>query len=369
MRRFLVLFLLCVCMSASWAQPRQPISRGVLDARIAAASSLFFWNGHLWAAADHGRLTLYALDTATAAIVDSLPSLHPVVQDMEEIAQDEAFLYLADVGNNSGSRRNLHVLRYDKASLLSPQAVPDTIWFAYADQYSFEPAPMQTDFDCEALVATDSCLLLFTKQWVSHGATVYALPKTPGRYMASSVASLPVEGLVTGASLSADGSRLVLCGYSPYLQPFLFGIDGFTGRFSDSQHSWRMAFDTIVAQVEGIASADDRRYFLCSEQFSLLALRDSARLRVIDIMPQEVPSAVSPLPALPSFRLLPNPARRQVVVSGVPSGREVFLYDVAGHLLAVETATPEGCILHLDGLPAGIYRVSDGVSSLPLVAQ
>ena len=367
MKRIVIITLLFATASL-WAQSPQIQDRGVLPEGLSASSSLFFFNGRLWSANDHGRVTLYAIDTIGASIIDSLPSVSPDVVDLEAVAQDEEYLYLADVGNNAGSRRDLHILRYDKGLVMesADRVVPDTIWLSYPDQVSFESDAQNTDFDCEAVVATDTALLLFSKQWVSHRSVVYSVPKVPGRYVASAVAEIAVDGLVTDASLHVGTRRLVLCGYSSFLQPFVFVIDDFGTENLQACPMRKYSLDGVIAQTEGIATLDGEHYYVSSEAFSILGLSDSARLRMVCI-PQASTSSVVMPQTQPAFRVYPNPSSQTLNVDGVADGSIVYLLDVDGRIVMTADAEGGRCVFTLSGLLSGTYIVSDGSRSVSFI--
>ncbi len=367
MKRIVIIVLL-FATSALSAQTLQFQTLGTLDGRVGASSSLFFYDGSLWSANDHGCVTVYSIDTLNAAITDSLLTVAPRAVDLEAVAQDDEYLYLADVGNNAGTRRDLHILRYDKALVMgsAEPIVPDTIWLAYPDQQSFESAAQNTDFDCEAVVATDTALLLFSKQWVSHQSVVYSVPKVPGRYVASAVAEIPVDGLVTDASLHVGTRRLVLCGYSPFLQPFVFVIENFGTENVLACPMQKYYFDGVIAQTEGVATLDGQRYYVSSESFSILGFSDSARLRVVDIPQASTTSAVAPQ-SQPVFRVYPNPSSQTLNVVGVADGSIVYLLDIDGRIVMTADAEGERCVFTLSGLPSGTYIVSDGSCSVSFI--
>ena len=133
---------------------------GTLDPLLDNTSSLFYWEGDLWTCNDHGEVVFHALDTTTGAILRSVAT-GVMPSDMEEVAQDDAYFYLGDFGNNHEYlRTDLRVLRFLKSDLLAGRIRPDTIAFVYE---GYDPSVVKgkglptTDFDCEAMVAgTDS---------------------------------------------------------------------------------------------------------------------------------------------------------------------------------------------------------------------
>jgi hypothetical protein len=98
----------------------------------------------------------------------------------------------------------------------------DTIWFTYSNQTDFTATSgNNTNFDCEAFIVSSDSIYLFTKQWLNQQSTIYVLPKIPGTYSAQLKATIPVNGLITGANYQEEKRLITLIGYSSLLQPFL----------------------------------------------------------------------------------------------------------------------------------------------------
>ena len=181
--------------------------------------------------------------------------------DWESLTRDEqGTYYIGDCGNNESSRRDLrlHRLRPDQPNQIS------TINFTYPDQTEFPPKKKARNFDCEAIVARDGQVYLFTKdQGQERESKVYAVPTTPGDHEARLMARLPIPGQVTDAALSPDGRRLVLLGRGE-----LFILDG---------NSWadilkappRQIPLTGAGQTEGCAFKDANTLLISTEQGAL----------------------------------------------------------------------------------------------------
>src|SRR4051812_44415583 len=164
-----------------------PVTSKNLSALLTETSGLIHWNNNIWSHNDDTDNKLYAVDTATAAILQSYTLTNTINKDWEEISQDSNYVYVGDFGNNSsGNRTDLHILRVEKNSLLANAPVIDTIWFSYSNQTDFAPkAANSTDFDCEAFLVSSDSIYLFTKQWIANKTSIYAMPKIPGTYVAA----------------------------------------------------------------------------------------------------------------------------------------------------------------------------------------
>jgi hypothetical protein len=127
---------------------------------------------------------------------------------------DGASLYLGDIGDNAGSRRNIVVHRVVEPSIGDATAidvVADTLTFTYPDG----------PHDAEALLVdpVDGDLWIVTKDWsLAGGSQLY---RAPGDLAAGSTTelqhvatlSLPAATLVTAADVSPDGSVVALRAY------------------------------------------------------------------------------------------------------------------------------------------------------------
>ncbi len=238
--------------------------------QISETSGLIIWDGLLWTFNDNTDTRLYGLDTLSGEIVNEYLLEGVENKDWEEIAQDEDFIYVGDIGNNSGKRRDLHILRIDKASLRSGEASIDTIWFSYSDQKNFNPPDAnQTEFDCEAFVVSSDSIYLFTKQWLSGNTTLYAMPKQPGSYVAQKRSTFDTRGQVTGASYLEQEGVLILSGYSGLIQPFLFLFYDYQGYNFFSGVRQRVNVIIPFHQLEGVATDNGIRCYISNESSAL----------------------------------------------------------------------------------------------------
>lgn len=338
---------------------------GTLDPLLDNTSSLFYWEGDLWTCNDHGEVVFHALDTTTGAILRSVAT-GVMPSDMEEVAQDDAYFYLGDFGNNHELlRTDLRVLRFLKSDLLSGRIRPDTIAFVYE---GYDPSVVKgkgvptTDFDCEAMVAGTDSLYLFSKQWGSYQTVCYSLPKQPGTYTAYGRDTLDVQGMVTGACLLPGARMLALCGYNIICQPFVWLLYGYEDNRFFGGGQLRIDLDNgIGLQVESIATADGRHFFLTNEHFSRMGFDRPAQLLSLDLTDIITQLAVSDtggvgLPVLEEaeqWGLQPNPTTGVVEIDR--EGVElVEVMDAAGRLMM---SSQRGRQVDISGLPGGAYVV------------
>ena len=353
-----------------------PYYSNSLPTRLNGTSGLMFFDGKLYTHNDHGDKKIFQIDTTDGHILDSIAFSGIAHQDIEDCDQDSLYIYLGDHGNNnSGIRRNLHILRIAKASLLSGRPQIDTIWFSYPEQTDFSTSSANgTDFDCEAFIAAEDSLYLFTKQWVSEGTALYALPKTPGTYSARLVSTWNVGGLVTGATYNPRKRQVVLCGYSSLLQPFVVLLYDYAGNDFFSGNKRKMSLGLAFHQVEGIAVGDDYHYYLTNEYISRSIISINAKYHKLDltdylyvadtvpdtVTPPDTTSSLHPVEKLTDIVVYPNPAREKITVEGLPQGQvECTLTDTKGRVALRKNLHSDGrVVIPINRRTRGTYTMT-----------
>lgn len=352
---------------------------GILDAQLGNTSSFFYWENGYWTNNDRNDSCLYQIDSTNAETVGTLCFEGIQYEDMEEITQDSLYLYFGDVGNNSGSRQNLHILRIRKESILNQNVEIDTIWFSYEDQTDFTYSPQATDFDCEAFIVSDDSIYMFSKEWVSTQTTIYSIPKTSGTHIAHRRETYDVNGLITGAAYIPEYQLVVLCGYDydpatllSSLHPFVVLLYDFQGDRFFSGNKRRLDFDfSTRAQIEAIATHNALDYYITNEQTSF-----SVMDYVIDISPalqrlnlreyllpylsqfgiSDNPDVVPNL-SEENFRIYPNPAIDKLNIECPLEylGADYEIFNLAGQKVAGGILNDKTISLGNRNMPAGQY--------------
>lgn len=85
--------------------------------------------------------------------------------DWEDLTLDEKnMLYIADVGNNANTRKNLCIYYFPLNGILDVKSIEaKTILFDYEDQYAFLLTDSTKIFDCESIAYANGHIYLFTK--------------------------------------------------------------------------------------------------------------------------------------------------------------------------------------------------------------
>lgn len=239
-----------------------------LPIEIKESSGLFFWNELLWTHNDDKDNFIYGIDTANGKIANKIQLKSLTNFDWEEIKQDKNYLYVGDIGNNFGNRKDLRIYRIKKEYLFEEKFIYDTISFQYDLQKEIKKnKPNTTDFDCEAFVIINDSIYLFSKEWTSRKTSIYVIPNKPGKHKAQCKTTLNVKGLITGATFIENINKIILCGYSKTLQPFVFLIYDFKEVSINLANKRRVEIDLPFHQIEGIEFVNDK-LFLTNENFS-----------------------------------------------------------------------------------------------------
>lgn len=223
---FIILVLFSACNTGSRKQNSSQSNADfpesyilLLDSAVMENSGIIYWNKLIWTFNDSGgKNEVYGLDEKTGQVKITLRITNATNTDWEEIAQNKQYIFIAETGNNSGNRTDLHILRLKKSSIgRAPfqNVEVEKIYFQFADQTDFNPLFRQNPYDCEALFECNDTLYVFTKDWVNFITKVYALPNVPGNYSLNPIDSFDVKGLITGADINSKG-KIALVGYQDF---------------------------------------------------------------------------------------------------------------------------------------------------------
>ena len=350
-----------------------PVTTFPLASNLAETSGLIKWDGSLWTHNDNTDINLYSLDTVNGSLIQSYSLTGTFNNDWEEISQDSNYVYVGDFGNNvNGNRTDLHILRIEKNSLLGFSPVIDTISFSYSDQTDFTPTGNNnTDFDCEAFIVTTDSIYLFTKQWVSNETSLYALPKTPGTYLAQLNTTFDVQGLITGAVFLQNERIIALCGYTNLLQPFSWLLYDFTGSNFFGGNKRLISVSLPFHQVEGITTSDGLTFYMTNENLTIVSTPQ--KLHIFDFSLylsnylNNVWQEVSTVSKSELLLLYPNPASNVICVN--QNKKENFtITNVAGETVQSGMFFPGIFEINIQALPPGIYFLNS-VSQKELVVK
>lgn len=254
-----------------------PPFKAELPVEVNETSGLFFHNGRLWTHNDSGgKPILYALDTTTFEVVQRITLANAENEDWEDICTDGTTVFVGDIGNNRGRRKQLKMYMFPLSDLPEEGDATvnvNSIQFRFADQINFEKRKVH-DFDCETMFVTNDYLYLLSKGWETGTTKIYRLPKTPGDYVAEVVNSFDSKGLVTGADYDPKNKLLVVVGYvNKVWTPFIHLIFDFDEHGQNlANHRFEMP-NHLGTQIEGVCFFDEGKCYVTAESSKFFSSR------------------------------------------------------------------------------------------------
>jgi hypothetical protein len=238
-----------------------------LAPKLEESSGLVYTDSRLWTVVDSHYIALFEISPRNGRMLKEVRIAKAKNRDWEALAKDKHYFYIADIGNNNGTRKNLLIYRVRKSAILNAGnntwVRAKKLYFYYPEQTSFKNQPLQSNYDAEALLAYKHHLVLFTKNWGDNKTSVYQLPKYPGRYAARQIASVNVNGLITDATQSSN--QIYLLGYN--LRLFL--LQPFIVKLSQLHSALKASFSKIqipvYRQAEALAAVDNHLFYMTTE--------------------------------------------------------------------------------------------------------
>lgn len=254
-----------------------------LSDEVRENSGLVWYWQKLWTFNDSGGdPEIYALDSKSGKIIQTVVFVNANNFDWEDIAQDSSFIYTSDSGNNFNFRRRLTIYKVKKRRIPRERKLAYVsafkIHYTYEGRKDFSFNMGKTSFDCESLFAMGDSLYVLTKDWKNKVTELYSLSKIKHRQVARCVGRFNSKGLITGADISPDGKTVILCGITGGI-PFIWVLQNFQGCNIFSGTTRRFLFPGLKGiQMEGIAFSDNHHIFLSAEKTSV-----PARLYSLDL--------------------------------------------------------------------------------------
>ena len=326
----------------------------VLNNTVKETSGLIYYNDKVITHNDSGNSPfLYEIDTTNGEILRTIVIENATNADWEDLAQDSSYIYVADIGNNSGDRTNLKIYRINKIDYLANNFVTaDTISFTYNNQTDFTSNYRNTEFDAEALSVFNDSLIIFMKDWVNNSTRTYVLPKTPGNYIAFERDTFNCNGLITGSDYNSTTNTFMLSGYTGTLAPFIVHISNPNPNdvFSGTINKIDLTDSIGASQTEGICFTQNNKFFLSREEFTYqsIVLEPKLYSLVYDSVSNKINNIYKP-----KILLSPNPAHNYIKInSGLTQIESAKIFDAFGNQIDVNTQAE---IIDISTLNNGIY--------------
>lgn len=255
--------------ACSAAEQKSPlVVKTVLPKELKEISGITASDSDIWAITDKPHATIYRLDFS-GKLKEQVEITNAEATDVEAVASDSNYIYIADVGDNAGDRTERKIIKVAKANIKQGSAAKVTgeiIEFTFTDEEEVEKKK-QNNFDCESLLSYKDSLYVFTKDREDKETRLYVLPKTAGKYNARFINSFNSKGLITDATINPANNEVALIGYHKgHKFPFILLFNKFTGNdfFSGSHKKINLADKPWDWQLEGITYGNDNMlYFSC----------------------------------------------------------------------------------------------------------
>ena len=261
---FLVFSILIGCQSANNSENEERTVKTVekynLPDILEETSGLAILNDTLWTLNDSGNeAALYAISTK-GALLDKRDTTKTNI-DWEDMTIVNGNMLVADMGNNFGTRKNLHLLEIDLSN--GGATTLDSIPFHYPEQDNFD-FQQATHFDAEGIVVVENKIVVFTKNRSTLTSEVYVISPSGGP--ATKMGSFAVGSLISGADYHQESKTLALTGYRRDDNQYLYVIDNFSLSAVADANISQYDLDFNGAQIEAISIIDAKTFWVTSEK-------------------------------------------------------------------------------------------------------
>ena len=231
-----------------------------LPKSVSETSGLEFYGNYLITHNDSGdKPKLYVISSSGEKIIE-IKINNIENDDWEDIASDSDHLYIADIGNNKGTRKNLKIYILDKKFLLK-----GIITIKYLKQKKFKKNK-KNEYNAESLAVVGDQLVLFSKNMKTLRSEIYTFPKKSGNYILEPKAVINPNALITGADYNYKTDLMVLTGYDSLIdEQFLFKINNFTNNGYKNLKLHRYKIPVKNAQIEAIKIINQEEFWVSSE--------------------------------------------------------------------------------------------------------
>lgn len=268
----LVLPLLCLLTFCSDEHTNKDLEyKEELGKPLTEISGLYVDGDNMWAITDKPHAVVYSLDKH-GKLKQEIKVTNADANDVEAVTADKDFVYIGDVGDNEGERLDRQIIKVAKRDIGKedkPEVTAQIISFRFSDDTT-EEKKKHYNYDCESVLSMGDSLYLFTKRRDDMQTELFSLSKTPGTYVAHSIAVFDSKGLVTDASINHAGNEVALIGYKKrHRFPFILLFKNFKGNnfFTGTTQRIELANQDWDWQLESISYGDDDKkvYFACEK--------------------------------------------------------------------------------------------------------
>lgn len=244
-----------------------------LPSEVNESSGVIYWKDNIWTHNDSGDdPNIYELSIESGEVLRTVTFKEATARDWEDMAQDSSYIYVSDLGNNAGKRRDLAIYKAAKSAIMTGQN--EVTWtkldITYPDRTNYKPPAYKHNFDCEALLAYDDSLYIFSKNHLDKHCRFYSLANDLSTQVIQLQDRFDTKGMITGAAANKEEGVLALLGYN--LDPEVGNFGAFVWLFWDypnrdffSGKNKRINMP-FIAQAEGISYWKEGQFIISTEQ-------------------------------------------------------------------------------------------------------
>ncbi|NNE28852.1 MAG: hypothetical protein HKN16_04425 [Saprospiraceae bacterium] len=228
--------------------------KAMLDHALQETSGLLKIDSTWWTFNDGGGFpNLYQIDPGSGEILQTKKIAEAKNKDWEAIAFGEGFIFIGDIGNNRGGRKDLSVYMIDTSDF----SLRKNLKFKYPEEFG--------NPDCEAILTRDSLLYFFTKEHLDWDSKVFSRSLKKGKEELKYLGTLNTESKVTAAFSKRD--TLYLLGYKESIvrRPIVWKIP-WTGSGFPQQELGKAFFINRNLQAEGLSMLNDSIFLISNEK-------------------------------------------------------------------------------------------------------
>ncbi len=263
---FLIFFNFSAQQNLEWLKIKK-YKVAELEDKIDETSALNFLGNRLFTLNDSGNPeALYELNPENGKILQTYPIPNSKNLDWEALTNDGTHFYIGDIGNNSGTRKDLKIYKLSADSLKNLGAIK----FFYPEQKEFVRKPQNNDYDAESLVFINGNLHLFTKEWNSYKTTNYIISTETSNEArpAQKIEDFNLCYVATDAAYFEK--KLYIIGYTKKMEVYLtvFEEDENGNFFNKKPRKFYLGMSSTLGQIEGIA-VNRKGIYISGERFKI----------------------------------------------------------------------------------------------------
>ncbi|EAZ79742.1 hypothetical protein [Algoriphagus machipongonensis] len=264
-----------------------PLIIGELGSQAIESSGIEWIQGRLFSINDsENEAKIQEINPENGEVIREIEVTNASNIDWEELTVYQDHLYIGDFGNNLGMRQDLTILKIPISNLLaSDNTIADKIHFNFSDQTDFN---VNGNFDCESFFIFNNQFHLFSKNTADGKTKHYTLPLNGSSQIATLLENYDVQGLITSADISEDGTKIVLLGYEDKglnSKSFIWLISEFTDTkfFQGKIRRTFLGSPAKFSQTEGVVFFTNEEIYISGEEINFGGLYIPPRLLKMNV--------------------------------------------------------------------------------------